>query len=152
MQVSFGQHQWPVWGNDKVNELWEKQRDLYRYTHDQTLYFANQGYTPSEIANTIKLPKSLQDYTANREYYGKLSFNARSQYQLYFGFFDGVPANIDPLTPTEEGKEWVEAIGGVEQALTVAQKAYDNGKYRWAATLLNKIAELSQVNIHSSSD
>lgn len=139
VQVSFGQHQWPVWGNDKVNELWEKQRDLYRYTHDQTLYFANQGYTPSEIANTIKLPKSLQDYTANREYYGKLSFNARSQYQLYFGFFDGVPANIDPLTPTEEGKEWVEAIGGVEQALTVAQKAYDNGKYRWAATLLNKI-------------
>lgn len=139
VDVSLGSHHWPVWGNKNVVTYWEKQRDLYRYIHDQTLYLANKGYTPNEISNIIKLPQSQASYSASREYYGTVSFNARSQYELYFGFFDGNPVNLDPLSPVEESKKIIEAIGGAGKALDIAQTAYNKGDYRWAADLLNKV-------------
>lgn len=139
VEVSLGSHHWPVWDNKNVVTYWEKQRDLYRYIHDHTLYLANKGYTPNDISNLIKLPNSLSTYSADREYYGTVSFNARSQYELYFGFFDGNPANINPLSPVEESKKTIDAIGGVSKAISIAQKAFDKGDYRWVATLLNKV-------------
>ncbi len=58
-------HHWPTWGNKNIVAYWEKQRDLYRYLHDQTLHLANQGYTPREIAEMIKLPSSIANEFAN---------------------------------------------------------------------------------------
>lgn len=139
VEVSLGSHNWPVWDNKNVVTYWEKQRDLYRYIHDHTLYLANKGYTPDDISHYIKLPRALASYSADREYYGSVSFNARSQYELYFGFFDGNPANLNPLSPAIESKKIVEAIGGEDKAVAIAQKAYDQGDYRWASTLLNKV-------------
>jgi alkyl sulfatase BDS1-like metallo-beta-lactamase superfamily hydrolase len=58
VQVSFGSHHWPTWGNASILSFWEKQRDLYRFIHDQTLRLANEGYTPNEIAEMLKLPEA----------------------------------------------------------------------------------------------
>lgn len=102
VEVSFSTHHWPTWGNTNVISYWEKQRDMYRYLHDQTLHLANKGYTPKEIAEMIKLPKSISQDFANREYYGTISHNTKSQYQMYFGWFDGVPANLNPLPPPKK--------------------------------------------------
>lgn len=139
VEVSFSTHHWPTWGNKKIVGYWEKQRDLYRYLHDQTLHLANQGYTPREIAEMIKLPEAIANEFANRGYYGTVSHNVKAQYQMYFGWFDGVPANLNPLPPTEEGKKYVEAIGGEEAVMEKAKEAYNQGEYRWTATLLNNL-------------
>ena len=56
----FASHSWPVWGNARVIDYLEKQRDTYRYIHDQTLRLANSGYTPNEIAEMLDLPPSLR--------------------------------------------------------------------------------------------
>lgn len=139
VEVSFSTHHWPTWGNKQIVGYWEKQRDLYRYLHDQTLHLANQGYTPREIAEMIKLPGAIANEFANRGYYGTVSHNVKAQYQMYFGWFDGVPANLNPLPPTEEGKKYVEAIGGEEAVMEKAKEAYNQGEYRWTATLLNNL-------------
>ena len=139
VEVSFATHHWPTWGNKRIVEYWEQQRDMYRYLHDQTLHLANQGYTPKEIAELVKLPKSISSNFANYEYYGTISHNVKAQYQLYFGWFDGNPANLNPLPPVEEGKKYVEAMGGAASVLKKSQKAFDEGDYRWAATLLNHL-------------
>lgn len=139
VEISFSTHHWPTWGNTNIVGYWEKQRDMYRYLHDQTLHLANQGYTPREIAEMIKLPRSIANEFANREYYGTISHNVKAQYQLYFGWFDGIPANLNPLPPVEEGKKYVEAIGGEEAVMQKAREAYDQGEYRWTATLLNHL-------------
>ena len=139
VEVSFSTHHWPTWGNKKIVGYWEKQRDMYRYLHDQTLHLANQGYTPREIAEMIKLPEAIANEFANRGYYGTVSHNVKAQYQMYFGWFDGVPANLNPLPPTEEGKKYVEAIGGEEAVMEKAKEAYNQGEYRWTATLLNNL-------------
>lgn len=136
--ASMGSHHWPQWGQDNVVEHLEKQRDLYKYINDQTLRMANQGMTMHEIAEAFELPDSLGQEFFNRGYYGNLKHNVRATYQLYQGFWDGNPSNLDPLPPAEEAKKYVEMVGA-DKMLETAQAAYDNGEYRWAATVGNKL-------------
>ncbi len=137
MEVVFASHHWPVWGNARVIDYLKAQRDTYRYIHDQTLRLANEGYTPREIAEQLELPSTLRNRFANRGYYGTVRHNAKAVYQAYFGWFDGNPANLDPLPPVDESRKYVEAMGGTTEVLKKGRAAIEAGDYRWAATLLN---------------
>lgn len=147
VEVSFATHHWPTWGNERIVRYWEAQRDLYRYVHDQTLHLANRGFTPNEIAEQLRLPASLDTLFHCRGYYGTVSHNSKAQYQMYFGWFDGNPANLNPLPPVELGKKYVEALGGSAQVLALGRKAYDSGDYRWGATLLNHLVFAEPENM-----
>ena len=138
-EVYFGSHHWPIWGKQRINDFLKSQRDSYKYIHDQTLRMANAGYTPKEIAAELKLPSTLAKNFANRDYYGTVSHNAKAVYQAYFGWYDGNPANLNPLPPAEAGAAYVEAIGGADKVLNIAQQSFDKGQYRWTAELLNHL-------------
>lgn len=138
-EVVFASHHWPVWGTSRVREYLKRQRDVYRYLHDQTLRLANRGYGPQEIAEQIELPASLRTDFANRGYYGTVRHDAKAVYQRYFGWYDGNPANLDPLPPVEASRKYVALMGGPDEGLRRAEEAMDRGEYRWAATLLNHL-------------
>jgi alkyl sulfatase BDS1-like metallo-beta-lactamase superfamily hydrolase len=138
-EVYFGSHQWPIWGRERVVDFLEKQRDTYKYINDQTLRLALHGYTPREIAEQLELPESLRTSFPNRGYYGTLKHNAKAVYQRYFGWYDGNPANLDPLPPAEAGAKYVALAGGADKLLNNAQDAYDNGDYRWVAEVVNHL-------------
>jgi alkyl sulfatase BDS1-like metallo-beta-lactamase superfamily hydrolase len=139
VDVVFASHHWPIWGHARVVAYLKRQRDAYRYIHDQTLRLANAGYTPREIAEQLELPAALRSEFAVRDYYGTVRHNAKGVYQAYFGWFDGNPANLDPLPPAEAGARYVEAMGGAEAVREHAERAYQRGEYRWAATLLDHL-------------
>ena len=139
VEVYFGSHHWPIWGNARIRGFLENQRDTYKYINDQTLRLALHGATPREIAEELELPKSLRTAFANRGYYGTLKHNAKAVYQRYFGWYDGNPANLDPLPPTEAGAKYVELAGGAKNLLDNAQAAYDAGEYRWVAEVVNHL-------------
>jgi len=138
-EVVFGGHHWPRWGREEGVEFLSSQRDLYKYIHDQTLHLANQGLTPLEIADRIKLPESLAMRWFNRDYYGTVNHNSRATYQLYLGFFDGNPANLNPHPPVEVGKRYVELAGGPDAMIEKARDAYADGDYRWVAEMLKHL-------------
>jgi len=138
-EVVFGGHHWPRWGNDAGNEYLSKQRDTYRYLHDQSVRLMNQGLTEIEIAQQIKLPPSLANEFYNRGYYGTVSHNVRAVYNFYLGYFDAVPARLDPLPPVEIAHKYVKLAGGPEALMRSAHKAYDHGEYRWTAELVNHL-------------
>ena len=138
-EVFFGQHGWPVWGRDRIARLLVAQRDAYKYTHDQTVRLINAGHTPREIADTVRLPASLQAQLGARGYYGDLRHNVKAVYQFYMGAYDGNPAHLDPLPPEQSAKRTVELIGGADKAIAAAQLAFDKGEYRWTAELLNHV-------------
>jgi alkyl sulfatase BDS1-like metallo-beta-lactamase superfamily hydrolase len=141
-------HHWPTWGKDKIQNQLEKTRDMYKFIHDQTLHLANKGYTPNEISASISLPDSLNKEWYNRGYYGTVSHNARATYDFYFGaWWDGNPANLNPLTPTEQGTKYVAAMGGEQKVIDLAETAIDNGEYRWAVTLLNNVTFANPQNM-----
>ena len=137
--VSLGSHHWPVWGEADVRDLWEGQRDLYRVIHDQTLRLANRGHTMNEIPSLIEVPDSVMGRFANRGYYGTVSHNSRAQYQLYYGFFSGNPADLDPLTPVEAGRQFVDYAGGAQAVLDKARDDVAAGRLKRAATALNHL-------------
>lgn len=138
-QVYFGSHHWPLWGNENFLDFMARQRDTYKYIHDQTLRLAAKGLTPKEISETIVLPESLRQSFPNRGYYGTLKHNAKAVYQRYFGWYDGNPANLDPLPPTDAAKRYVEMMGGADEIVDKAQEDFEEGNYRWVAELLNHV-------------
>ncbi len=138
-EVLFASHHWPRWGKDASVTFLQKQRDLYKYVHDQTLRLANHGQTPLEIAEDFKLPPSLEREWYTRGYYGTLSHNTKAIYQRYLGWFDGNPANLHKWPPVEAGKRYVAAIGGADAVLEKAKASFDEGDYRWVAELVNHL-------------
>ena len=52
--VIFASHHWPTWGADAGVDFLKKQRDMYKYLHDETLRLANQGFTMLEIPEIIR--------------------------------------------------------------------------------------------------
>jgi alkyl sulfatase BDS1-like metallo-beta-lactamase superfamily hydrolase len=56
IESEFASHHWPMWGNARIIEFLGKQRDLYKYIHDQSVNLMNKGYIGTEIAETITLP------------------------------------------------------------------------------------------------
>ena len=58
-------------------------------------------------------------------------------YQRYRGWFDVNPARLWPHPPAELSRRYVEAIGGMDRIVELAQVAHDEGDFRWAATVLD---------------
>lgn len=137
--IKFQAHHWPMWGNAKIVDYWKKQRDLYKYLHDQTVYLMNKGYTGVEISNLIKLPPELDKAWYNRGYYGSLKHNSRAIYQFYMGFYDGNPTTLDQLPPEEAAKKYVDYMGGAAAVLQKARIDFDKGEYRWVAEALKQV-------------
>ncbi|WP_212631300.1 alkyl sulfatase dimerization domain-containing protein [Pseudomonas sp. KB-10] len=139
-EVLFAQHHWPTWGGNDIRDYLADQRDMYAFLDSQTLRLINQGLTPTEIsAQLSSLPPRLAGKWYSRDYYGSLSHNVRAVYQRYMGFYDGNPANLDPLPPVDTGRRYVAVMGGAEAVLKAARQAFEAGDYRWAAQLLNHL-------------
>ncbi len=135
--VAFASHHWPTWGNDKLTEWLQLQRDTYGYLHDQTLRMLNQGYTGIEIAEMIQMPPAIEAKWYNHGYYGTVSHDVKAIYQRYMGWFDGNPAHLWEHPPVDSAKRHVAAMGGASGVLKTARKAYSDGDYRWAVQALN---------------
>jgi len=138
--VMFVSHNWPTWTGERVRNLLADQRDMYAFLNDRTLHLLNQGLTPAEIAERMqKLPGDLEQKWYTRGYYGSLSHNSRAVYQRFLGYYDGNPANLDPLPPEASAHRLVDALGGIAPALEKMKKALDDGDYRWAVQLGNNL-------------
>lgn len=138
--VMFVSHNWPTWGAQRIQTFLADQRDMYAFLDARALHLMNQGLTPTEIAQKMdRLPGNLENKWYTRSYYGSLSHNSRAVYQRYLGYYDGNPANLNPLPPVELGQHYVESLGGADAVLKLMKAAIDKGEYRWAATLGNNL-------------
>nr|CRL66453.1 hydrolase [Mycolicibacterium komanii] len=138
-EVKFQSHHWPMWDNARIIDYWKKQRDLYKYTHDQTVRLMNQGFIGSEIAEQIELPPELDQFWPNRGYYGSLRHNSRAVYQRYMGWYDGNPSDLNDLPPQDAAKKYVEYMGGEDAVLQKADDDFTQGNYRWTAMVLKHV-------------
>ncbi|MCZ8324442.1 MAG: MBL fold metallo-hydrolase [Sphingomonadaceae bacterium] len=136
-EISFASHHWPRFGNGVIRGYLANQRDAYKFIHDQAVRRMNQGQTPTEIAEGLKLPASLRKDWSVREFYGTVSHNAKAVYDRYMGWYDGVPANLNPHPPVEKARRMVKAMGGAKGLHKQAQAAFASGDYRWSAELAN---------------
>ncbi|MDM5078644.1 MBL fold metallo-hydrolase [Aeromonas media] len=139
VEVKFQSHHWPRWDNANIIDYFKKQRDLYKYIHDQSVRLMNMGYTGEEISEQIKLPPELENFWPNRGYYGTLRHNSRAIYQRYMGWYSGNPSDLDNLPPEMVGPKYIEFMGGEAEVLKKAKASFDKGEYRWVAEVLKHL-------------
>ncbi|MDD3573810.1 MAG: alkyl sulfatase dimerization domain-containing protein [Methanospirillum sp.] len=146
-EVVFFSHHWPRFGNDKVIELLENQRDLYKYINDQTLNLMNKGYTMDEIADMIKPPESLREYWYTYGFYGQIYMGVKATYRKYLGFYDGNPINLKRLPPEEFAAHMTEYMGGADTAMKRLQDHYNAGEYELVASIAHYLVFADPTNM-----
>ena len=143
--ICFASHHWPRFGQEDVRGFLTMQRDVYRWMHDQTMRLANQGRVPTEIAEELRLPAEFSESHVHG-YYGTVSHNVKSVYNRYLGWFDGNPANLNPLPPVESGEHYIEFMGGADEVLRKATDYFNRGEYRWVAQVVNHVVFADPTN------
>jgi len=138
-EVMVSSHNWPRWGNERIQEVMRNQRDAYANLNNQVLNLANQGVTINEIHNVYQVPQSLQQAWNVRQYHGSEFHNSRAVLNRYLGYWDGNPATLAPLSPGDSAPLYVEMMGGADAILPRAQALHDEGQYRLAMEILNKL-------------
>ena len=61
--------------------------------------------------------------------------------------YDGHPANLNPLPPTETGHKLLEYMGGVAPVLTKARADFARGEFRWVAQIMSAVAMACPDNL-----
>ena len=145
-EVMFASHSWPRWGNDRVQEVMRAQRDTYANLNNGVLHLANQGVTINQIHNVYKVPASLQQQWAARSYHGSVEHNSRAVVNRYLGYWDGNPTTLIPLSPKDSAPLYVEMMGGAKPIITKGKALYEQGKYRHAQEILNKLVYAEPQN------
>ena len=145
-EVMFAAHNWPRWGNDRIQEVMRGQRDMYANMNNQVLHLANQGVTINQVHNVYEMPKSLQQKWYARSYHGSVEHNSRAIINRYLGYWDANPATLTPLSPEDSAPLYVEMMGGSQNILHRAGELYAAGDYRLAQEILNKLVYAEQDN------
>ena len=119
--IAFASHHWPRWGATTCGTYLRKQRDLYRYLHDQTMRLANHGQTMVEIAEELDLPAALGDEFFNRGYYGTVNHNVKAVYQRYLAGSTATRPTCTRCRPSRRRVRYVEYMGGADAVLERAR-------------------------------
>ncbi|KAM3148319.1 hypothetical protein ABEW05_011477 [Botrytis cinerea] len=137
-------------------------RDYYAYLHNESLRQINNGQTPRGIAESLQMPPTLSTKTHLQGVMDPsvtvqklFTTNIRVPPQYTTGWFDGNPANLWPLQPTDEATEYVKCMGGTggyQAVLDLAQGYITNKEFRFAATILDKLVFAMQSADDKDSD
>lgn len=145
-EVMFASHSWPRWGNERIQEVMKSQRDTYANLNNGVLNLANKGVTISEMHNVYEVPMSLQKQWSARSYHGSVEHNARAVINRYLGYWDANPATLIPLSPGESAPLYVEMMGGSSKIMAKGKELFDEGKYKYAMEILNKLVFAEPAN------
>jgi len=145
-EVMFSSHSWPRWGNARIQEVMRDQRDMYANLNNQVLHLANQGVTINQIHNVYRPPKSLQQKWYTHGYHGSYEHNSRAVINYYLGYWDANPTTLVPLSPEDSAPLYVEMMGGSKKIIAKGKKLIEEGRYRHATEILNKLVYAEPKN------
>jgi alkyl sulfatase BDS1-like metallo-beta-lactamase superfamily hydrolase len=137
-------HGQPVIGAAKAQAILTKYRDAMQYVLDQSIRLINMGYSPDEIAETVKLPKDVQVEPWGTEYYGNVHVSVRNVYGGLISWWNGDPAELDPTPRLEKARRTVAMMGGRDKVFAEAERAYFGGDPQWAAELATPLIRIDQ--------
>jgi len=132
-------HTRPVSGKQEVADVLRVYRDAIQFVHDQTVRYMNQGLTPDEIVERVKLPAHLANHSYLAEFYGTVEGSVRSIFMGYLGWFDGNATTLDPLGPEDHASRMIELAGGVEALSKKLEEAEQAEDHRWALELADAL-------------
>ena len=137
----FPSHTKPLSG-DEVMAALTIYRDAIQFVHDQTIRLMNEGYYPDQIVEMIDLPKEIKESPFLFEFYGTVRWSVKSIFSGYLGWFNGNPADLDPLSRVDEAIRFSNMVGGNENMLSALQEAIQVKDMQWALELSDRLIAL----------
>ena len=137
-QFLFPSHTRPLLGDDIFKAL-TIYRDAIQFVHDQTVRLMNEGLYPDQIIEIIDLPEEIKQSPFLNEFYGTVRWSVKSIYNGYLGWFNGNPADLDPLSRLEEATRFSKLAGGNEQLLQSLKSAVNEEDMQWALQLSDRL-------------
>ena len=133
-----------VAGADNIRTILTNFRDAMQYVHDQSVRLINMGFTPDELAETVKLPEAVQVEPWGIEYYGNVDVSARNVYGGYISWWNGDPAELRPTPRLASARRTVEMMGGRDKVFAEAERAFFAGDAQWAAELTTPLIRIDR--------
>ncbi|MEP5764377.1 MAG: alkyl sulfatase dimerization domain-containing protein [Halieaceae bacterium] len=140
-------HGQPVVGSETTQQVLTLYRDVIQFTHDQSIRYINKGYTPDELANTIALPEFMDVDPWTREMYGTFKHNVREYYVAYISWWNGDPAELDPIPRQEQARRYIALMGGRDALFTAAEAAFFDEDYQWASELATLLVRVDREDM-----
>jgi len=132
-----GVHGNPLTSKEEVQDVTTAHRDAYAFIYNQSVRAINQGMTPDEMANSIRLPKHLDQHQWLYPAYVDNEYSIRGQYRGIVGWYAEDTADLHTPTPEEMGSVIVEGFGGADKVMAKATEAFNEKKYNLTAKLLS---------------
>jgi len=109
---------------------------------------ANNGATINDIGRKVEaiVPEALFNKWYNNGYHGSYVHNARGVVNLYLGYYDANPVNINPLLTQDKSCIYVNAVGA-ETLYKAGMKHFDKGEYQESSQLFNDLVQCEPTNI-----
>lgn len=143
-------HTRPLLGQKLISDSMGKYSQAIFSIYDQTIAGINNGLTPDQIVEQVKLPGSLAREPNLRQYYGTVAWTVRSIFSGYLGWFDGNPTNLFPLPEADEANRIARLAGGADKLMKKLQKANDAGEHQWACQLADYLIVINGKNKQSA--
>ena len=137
-------HTRAVTGSAEVEATLKNYRDALEYVLTETLRGMNEGLTPDELAESVRLPESLASLPYLQEYYGTVEWSVRSIYTGYLGWFDGNPTRLGHMNPKERAGKTAAMMGGAARVLEEGRSALERGEAQWTAELCDILLDCGQ--------
>lgn len=145
-EIMLSTHGAPVVGKQAVQETVETYADFYNLVKDQTMRAMLLGRSPQDLGKFLKLPKHFREAEYLGESYGVFETFAEPIYHQGRGWFDSDAANIFKLTREDEASNLIEAMGGPDRVLQLADEAVNKGDEIWAMKLINYLYVTEPTN------
>lgn len=138
-------HTKAVIGKERVETTLKNYRDALDYVLTETLLGMNEGLTPDELVERVRLPKELAELPYLTEYYGTVEWSVRSIYTGYLGWFDGNPTKLGHMAVKERAEKTVAMMGGQDRVLQEAGAALKRGEAQWSAELCDLLLDCGKL-------
>lgn len=99
--------------------------DAIDYVLTETLKGMNEGLTPDQMVEQIRLPEQWAKLPYLQPYYGCVEWAIRGIFAGYLGFFDGNPTHIGTMAAKEKADRMLELIGGADKVCASIQTAME---------------------------
>ncbi len=137
--VVFAQHHWPVWGNARLLDYLAKQRDAYKYLHDQTLRLMNHGLKAAEIAERWRCRgASSRSGTCAATTAPSATTPSRSTSAISAGTTPTRPTSIRCRPWSVRGRPWPTWAAPRPRSAR-AREDFAKGEYRWVADVMSQV-------------
>ena len=142
-EYAFPSHTKPIIGSVVISDTLTLYRDAIQFVHDQTVRLMNQGFYPDQIIQLVELPEPIKKSPFLNEFYGTVRWSVKSIFNGYLGWFNGNPAELDPLSRKDEAQKFANLAGGEEALFLAFQNAVNDKEMQWALELSDRLMALN---------